>query len=55
MSMKPGRDDQALRIDLALGLAGGDAADGDDPVAADGHVAVKPRVAGAVDDACRCG
>ena len=46
-----GRDDQPLGVDLALGLARRHAADGDDPVAADGHVADEPRVAGAVDDA----
>ena len=45
-----GRDDQAAGIDFASGLAGRHPAHGNDALAANGDVAVKPGIAGAVDD-----
>ncbi len=46
-----GGDDEPLGVDLALGLPDRHAADRDDPIARDGHVAVKPRIAAAIDNA----
>src|SRR5207247_864751 len=44
------RDDEAFGIDYALRRARKRAADGDQSIAANRHLAVEPRVAGAVDD-----
>ena len=51
MSMKPGATTSPLAsIDPSAPGLGAQTPDGDDPVAADRHVAVKPGIAGAVDD-----
>src|SRR5262249_8182673 len=47
---EPGRDDQPLGVDFPFGLLRGHAADGDDAIAPDGHVAEEPGVAAAVHD-----
>ena len=50
MSIKPGATTRPLASISRLGGVGGNPADRHDPVAANGHIAAKPRIAGAIDD-----